>query len=433
VILLTGISDYRLDVEAMSLGAADFLVKDKLTPEVLERSIRYAITQARALDELRRRQDQLCASELRFRSVVQSAGDAIILSDETATILSWNKAAETIFGYEENEILGAPLEVLMPEPYRAPHRAGFERFRVTGRSHIIGSTIELQGLKKDGTVFPLELSLASWTNGTGPMFTAIIRDITERKREEELKRAKEAAEEANRAKSAFVAQISHELRTPLHAIIAFTNLMLQNRRGGLGDQDIDFLERVLLNAKDQLQIINGILDLSKVEAGKMELQMETVSLGELLREVVKQLDAERRSSNVELDLRLPSEVRPIQADRQKLKQVLVNIVDNALKFTERGTVTLELIASVTDGRPIRIDVIDTGVGMPADRITEIFEPFRQLKPNSTHAPCGSGLGLSICQSLCELMGYQVEVRSEPGRGSTFSILLFETNRLPLSA
>src|SRR5438128_114010 len=135
VILLTGVSDYRLDVEAMQLGAADFLVKDQLTPALLERSIRYAIAQARTLDELRRQQDVLRTTELRFRSVVQSAGDAIILADDHGKIIFWNKGAETIFGYGEDEVTGASIEVLMPESYRDKHRAGYERFRVTGRPH----------------------------------------------------------------------------------------------------------------------------------------------------------------------------------------------------------------------------------------------------------------------------------------------------------
>jgi protein-histidine pros-kinase len=431
VILLTGINDYRLDVEAMGLGAADYLVKDKLTPELLERSIRYAISQAQSMDELRRRQDDLSASDLRFRSIVQSATDAIILSDESAKILFWNKGAETVFGYTEEEIIGQPIETLMPEPYRARHREGMARYCRTGRSHIIGSTVEMHGLRKDGTVFPLELSLAAWTNGNGSMFTAIIRDATERKRTEDLRRAKEDAEDANRCKTAFLASMSHELRTPLHSIISFTKLLLQNRDGNLTKHDIDFLERILLNANDQLQLINSVLDLSKVEAGRMELRLEQISIDSMIRDVVKQLETERRSPNVDIVLRLPSDARPVRTDSQKLKQVLINLVDNALKFTKQGSVTIELILS-PEQEPARIDVTDTGVGMPRERIHEIFEPFIQLT-SSGRAAKGSGLGLSICRTLCDLMGYELQVHSEPGSGSTFSILLAERNRLLLTA
>src|SRR5437867_2737882 len=228
VIILTAMSDYRLDVEAMQIGAADFLVKDQLTATLLERSIRYAIAQARTLEELRRQQDEIRVSELRFRSVVQSANDAIVQTDENARIIFWNKAAEVIFGYREGEVLGFPLELLMPEWRRPDLRLGFERFRTGGKSQLVGKTIELEGLRKDGSDFPLELSLASWTTSEGTSFTAIIRDITERKRGEEMRCAKEAAEKANRTTSSCVAIASHERRTPLHAIIGFPNIPLQD-------------------------------------------------------------------------------------------------------------------------------------------------------------------------------------------------------------
>ncbi len=421
VILLTGIGDYRLDIEAMELGASDFLVKDKITPELLERAIRYSLAQSRSLEQLQGQRDELRASELRFRAVVQSAADAIILADENGRIAGWNAGAEAIFHYSEEEVLGASIEILMPETYVDAHRAGLQRFRTTGRAQIIGKTSEFEGLRKDGSVFPLELSLASWRNGNGIMFTAIIRDITDRKRNEELRLAKEAAEEANRTKNAFVARMSHELRTPLHAIIGFTNLMLQNKSGNLNEQTQDFLGRILLNAKDQLHLINGLLDLSKVEAGRMEIQLEEASAGAIVHDVIKQLNAERRKPDVELVIAVPEESATIQTDPAKLKQVLMNLLDNALKFTSSGKVTVELEVS-SDGRPLRIAVTDTGVGIPPQQINEIFEPFRQVNDSPRRVE-GSGLGLSICRSLCDLMGYRLEVYSRPGSGSTFTIVL----------
>src|SRR5215475_5326300 len=431
VILLTGISDYRLDLEAIELGAADFLVKDKITPELLERSIRYAMAQSKAMLELRRQQEDLRASELRFRSVVQSAADAIILADETGKIVFWNKGAETIFGYVEDEILGAQIETLLPETYRAQHQESFERFRLTGRSQIIGKTVELEGLRKDQSLFPLELSLASWTSGTGTMFTAIIRDITERGRTEELRWAKEVAEDESHAKSACLARMSHELRTPLHSIIGFTNLLIGNKSGNLSDQEVDFLRRILSNAKEQLKLVDAVLDFSKLEAKQMDVEVEPVSIDVIVRDVVEQFEAERRSTDVPIVLCLPPSVAPIPADAQKIKQVLMNIVDNALKFTKRGTVTIELILSPGNRQPARIDVTDTGVGIAPERINEIFEPFHQLEAGSNLHPKGTGLGLSICKSLCDLLGYQLQVHSQLGRGSTFSVVFAESSRLPL--
>jgi PAS domain S-box-containing protein len=412
VILLTGVSDHRLDVEAMQLGAADFLVKDQLTPALLERSIRYAIREQQNLDELRRRQDEMRASELRFRSVVQSAADAIILADESGTINFWNRGAEAIFGYREDEVIGASLEVLMPPSYRERHRAGFERFRMTGRSQLVGRTTELEGLRKDGTVFPLELSLASWTSGDGTFFTGIIRDLTERRRSE--------------AKSTFVARMSHELRTPLHAIIGFTNLLLQNKAGNLTPSDTEFLERILLNAKDQLQLINGILDLSKVEAGRLDTNIAPVNLESVIREVISQFEVQHRDTAVALELNIPESVKPIETDANKLKQVLINLIDNALKFTEQGKVCVSVAIDSDDLEPTCIDVKDTGKGIPPDRLDDIFEPFLQLQGEVKERPVGTGLGLPICRSLCELLGYRLEVQSALGEGSTFSIVLSRT-------
>jgi PAS domain S-box-containing protein len=425
VILLTGVSDHRLDVEAMELGAADFLVKDHLTAALLERSIRYAIAQGRAVDELNRRHDELRASELRFRSVVQSAADAIVLADDSARIIFWNEGAVRMFGYQEEEVIGGSLEVLMPESYRDQHREGFERFRVRGRSQLVGRTIEIEGLRKDGTTFPIELSLASWTSGDGTFFTGVIRDITERKRTEEMRRAKEAAEQASRAKSGFVARISHELRTPLHAIIGFTNLLLQNNEGNLTSSDLDFLGRILLNAKGQLQLINALLDLSKVEAGRVEVEVGPVSLDSVVREVVRQLEGERENPDIELEVSIPETVKPIETDVNKLKQVLINLIDNALKFTERGKISVGVSVDPVDFQPTRIDVSDTGKGIPPDQLDDIFEPFLQL-PSEATQPGGTGLGLSISRSLCDLLGYRLEVQSTPGRGSTFSVVLLET-------
>jgi two-component system, LuxR family, sensor kinase FixL len=241
VILLTGLDDYRLDVEASELGAADFLSKNKITPELLERSIRYAIAHARTLDDLRRREKELSALELRFRSVVQSANDAIVLANANGNIVLWNKAAEAVFGYAEEEMLNLPIEALFQATYRRAQTAGFERFRVTGRSNLIGKTVQLDGLRKDGTVFPVELSLAAWSTDGETMFTAIFRDITER-----------------RIQSDFIIALSHQLRVLLQPVMGFTNLLLKNRRGNLADQDLNFLRRILDNAQRQLRIIDEL-------------------------------------------------------------------------------------------------------------------------------------------------------------------------------
>lgn len=166
----------------------------------------------------------------------------------------------------------------------------------------------------------------------------------------------------------------------------------------------------------------------------MDVQVSTVSVDAIIQDLVKQLGGERQNAGIEIVLRFPPAIKPIQTDAQKLKQVLMNLLENALKFTERGSVTVEVAVNPIDARPVRIDVIDTGIGMPPDQLNEIFEPFRQLERETERQFGGSGLGLSICRSLCNLMGHEIEVRSEPGRGSKFSIILgADARRLPLTA
>jgi PAS domain S-box-containing protein len=434
LILLTGYSDYHIDMEAMQLGAADFLVKDHLTPSLLERAIRYAIEQSRTMHELRRQGEELRASELRFRSVVQSANDAIVLADDQGKIIFWNHGAERIFGYSEDEVLNAPLEVLMPPHYREAHRLGLQRLRSTGKAKLIGRTLEMEGLRKDGSEFPLELSLATWITAEGTFFTGILRDISDRRRADDLRRAKEEAEQATRAKSQFVAGISHELRTPLHAIIGFTSILLQNKSGNLNQRDTDLLQRVLINARDQLGLIDSILDLSKVEAGKLEMQTAVVRIDQIVHEIVEQFEVNLAGSAVKIHARMPVRIEPIQTDAARLKQVVINLVENALKFTEQGMVSIEVVVNPSNSKPIRIDVTDTGIGIPARQLKRIFEPFHRLERVQEGTPGGTGLGLSISRSICEMLGYDLTVKSEPGRGSTFSIVVDrEANRLPIPA
>jgi PAS domain S-box-containing protein len=341
----------------------------------------------------------LPVSELLVESILQSVNDGIVVADSDLRILAWNKSAERIFGYAEREILGYPMELLVPERYRDSHRLEIDRFKLTGRSNLVGVKLETAGLRRDGTDFPIELSIASWTTSEATFFTAILRDLTESRHSEELRR--------------FVAHMSHELRTPLTAIIGFVQILLRNRHGHLDSQELDFLKRIMLNASDQLQLINSVLDLSKIEAGKMDVALSSVSVQSVIDEVVRQIEGQRT----------PKQLMPVRADAAKLKRVLLNLVDNALKFTDSGSVTIRVQSAPWEPRPVRIDVIDTGIGIPPDQIPEMFRPFHQLNGGETQGGGGTGLGLSICRSLCELMGFQILVSSEPGRGSTFSVVL----------
>jgi|GEM_PF-984414 len=255
----------------------------------------------------------------------------------------------------------------------------------------------------------------------------ISRDITARKRAEAaLRVAKETAEEASRAKSQFLASMSHELRTPLNSVIGFANILLKNKSGGLSAAELTFLERIVANGNHLLSLINEILDLSKIEARKVELQIAPVPLAGLIRETVAQQESLVRDKPVQLRVALPDNVAPFLTDAEKLKQVIINLIGNALKFTERGSVTVRLVADPQDHHPLRIEVADTGIGIAQDKLGLIFDAFQQAEAGTARKYGGTGLGLTISQALCQLLGYHIEVASEVDRGSTFSVILRPT-------
>ncbi len=361
-------------------------------------------------------------SEERYRHIINAAADAIISIDEAGMVCEFNRAAEQIFGFSKSELMGKPLTAIIPGRLRDQHVAGLQRYLATGQRHLPRwQNIELPGLTKDGREFPLEVSFSLLEAGEKKFLTGVLRDITERKQAEvELQQAKEAAEAATQAKSEFLANMSHELRTPMNAIIGFTRLVSRRAKDILPPRDHENLGKILISAEHLLALINDILDLSKIEAGRMEVHPVSIQLEELVDTCLRTVEPMIKSERLRLGKEIEADLPPLRTDQDKLKQILMNLLSNAVKFTAEGSVTVT--ARHQDGA-VALGVADTGIGIPADKLELIFEEFRQMDSSIARTYGGTGLGLSISRRLAGLLGGDLTVQSTVGVGSTFTVTI----------
>ncbi len=365
--------------------------------------------------------------EIHLQSILDHALDAIVALDETGRITSCNPAAQTLFGFTPEEVLGRDLgQLILPPEFlttgRWPfsvgrtdtvpeHRPGFQkRFEITARN-------------KSGSSIELEVGLAAVQQAGQRHYTAFLRDITERKRLlESLRETLEVAESANRAKSEFLANMSHEIRSPMNAIIGMTDLVLNVPM--TPEEQRRHLETVQQSSNSLLEIINGILDYSKIEAGQMILERIPMDVGQQVADACRSLALKAHLKELELYIHIGPEVpERVIGDPTRLRQVIVNLLNNAIKFTEAGEVTVRVERDATpsgDGSVLlRFSVIDTGIGIPPDRIGCIFDSFTQADGSTTRHYGGTGLGLTICKRLVRMMQGEIDVHSQPGGGSAF--------------
>ena len=362
-------------------------------------------------------------------SIFEAALDAVVSMDGQGRITEWNSKAEAMFGWNMAEAVGQQLsDLIIPPAFRERHVQGLEAYRQTGHGPVLNQRIEVSALRRDGTEFPVELAITPIQAQGQLIFFGFVRDITARQRDEqELRRAKEAAEAANHAKSNFLANMSHEIRTPLNGILGFTDLLSRGVDRGDEEKHRMFVDTIARSGRHLLTVINDVLDLSKIEAGQVEIDRIRFKPRETLAEVVSILRVTAQEKGLSLNYFWTSEApETIESDPVRLRQVLMNLVGNAIKFTEHGSVTIQAaIAREEDSSRCRLKftIKDTGPGIPDDKRDAIFEPFVQGDSSVTRRYGGTGLGLSICRRLCDLLGGKIQVESHPGFGSLFSFTI----------
>lgn len=386
---------------------------------VVEDGRLYAV--ARDISEGKRAEQELRDSEKRTRLIVETALDAFLAMDSQGDIIDWNPRAEEIFGWSRDEALGRRLdETVIPERYREIFRMGLTQFLQTGEGRLMHDRFEISALHRDGYEFPVEYTISPIHLKGEYIFSAFVHDISRRKqREEELQRAKEEAERANRAKSDFLANMSHEIRTPMNAIIGLTELVLDSELTPRQREHLTIVER---SGESLLMLINGILDFSKIEAGKLDLEAAEFDVRETLGDTLKSLATRAHAKALELTWQCePNVPETVIGDAGRLRQVLVNLIDNAVKFTEQGEVEVHVgcESSAPGGVALHFSVADTGIGIPSDKADAIFEAFEQADTSTSRRFGGTGLGLSISSRLVELMHGRIWIEHRQPHGTTF--------------
>jgi PAS domain S-box-containing protein len=418
VIVISGLTEESDRLKALEAGAQDYLIKPFSERELLLR-----VTTHLEMAFLRR-EAALRESEAQVRSILEGALDAVVGMDAGGLVIDWNQQAQATFGYTPGEAIGRKLsELIIPPEFREAHERGIERFHETGTGPMLNRRVEVEGQRQDGTRIPIELSITVVKGWGFYRFNAFCRDISDRRQADaERNRLLEEAREANRMKDEFLAMLSHELRTPLSAIVGWAHML---RTGGLDEATVTrAIETIDRNAKVQNQLIEDILDVSRIVAGKFHLEMRPVDLVRVVEAACDTVSPTAAAKGVDLKQDLDPAVRPCCpaiGDPDRLQQVVWNLLANSIKFTPKGgTVTVEM-RRLDDPPEFEIVVRDTGHGIAPDFLPHIFERFRQAGTGARRQG-GLGLGLSIVRHIVEMHGGNVQAESAgEGRGSTFTV------------
>ncbi len=427
----------EISLKRLLAEAWQSLIQQALTMALLAAAMIFIVGKT-----IRRLSQNLEKSEAQLHKTIDTALDAVVTTDAAGTITAWNAQAETIFGWPEQEALGRPLDsLIIPARDRDRYRRELAHFLESHETQVSNQRLELTAVRKEGGEFPVEWSMSPiWINNEC-IFSSFIRDITERKQAEDaqstyrtqlecevsmrtealeaLREAKELAESANRAKSDFLAHMSHEIRTPMNGILGITELLQQTELSGKQHHFVDIVYR---SGATLLRLINDVLDFSKIEAGKIELECIRLDLVKTVREVTDLFSEQVQGKGIKLTCVLAESVPSVlQGDPVRLQQILMNLVSNAVKFTQCGSITLTITVAEDSASQalVRFEVQDSGIGVEPAMQAKIFEAFSQADGSTSRKYGGTGLGLSIVKQLVQLMGGTVGVRSEPGQGATF--------------
>ncbi len=399
----------------------------------------------RDISDRKKGEEALIESENKIRILIESASDAIVTTNENSEILEWNRAAELIFGYELDDLKNERIDKIIPKEIQKTVKIENVKKQSEIEHTKTGKSVELIGKRKNGDRFPIEMSIASWVLSKKIYHTLIVRDITKRKEiEAELRDAVNEAEQmniqlekiiaeankwaqeaelANQSKSKFLANMSHEIRTPMNAILGFSELLALDETN---PQKQEYLGAVISSGKALLNLINDILDLSKIESGKITLRMEPFGIEELFKEVRMILSHRAEEKGLILQIKFINEIPVcLISDEERIRQVLINLINNSIKFTHHGQIKVVVGGSINSENrneyDLRFSVEDSGIGIAPKKQDQIFEDFVQADIEDQRKYEGTGLGLSITKKIVEMMGGKITLQSELGVGSKFTI------------